>query len=320
MVASARTALRSLNSISTRKEKPRVVLLQGPVGPFFRRLHRFLERHGFEVLRICFDAGDRFFACGTECHVYSGGRQEWESWFSEFVSLADPDHVVYLRRRARDPSCSPLRRGSVRSQRDRARRRLYPSRDSSPWSEAPTTPLRPLPGSCRRTVSMPSRWICRGPISRASAACAFTALSTTRFACSSAAGRNRELFHRRFNILHEAFAWVRNYWRRAMHLRRNFSAIERLLEHHHGQYFIVPLQVAADSQMAQAARGWNSVRLIDAVLASFAQHAPDTDTWCSRFTRSSAVTRPTSTGSALLRGFLALPTASTSSTRAHWGF
>ena len=86
----------------------------------------------------------------------------------------------------------------------------------------------------------------------------------------------RELFHRRFNIFSEAFAWVRNYWRRTMHLRRNFSAIERLLEHHHAQYFIVPLQVAADSQMGQAARGWNNVRLIDAVLASFALHAPDT--------------------------------------------
>ena len=96
MVASARTALRSLFSISPRKEKPRIVLLQGPVGPFFRSLHRFLERRDFEVLRVCFDAGDRFFARGTKCHVYSGGRQEWEAWFSAFVSLADPDHIVYF--------------------------------------------------------------------------------------------------------------------------------------------------------------------------------------------------------------------------------
>src|SRR4030095_4420571 len=96
MVASARTALRSLTSNSSRKIKPRVLLLQGPVGPFFRRLHRYLERRGFEVLRICFDAGDRFNAFGTSCHVYNGGRQEWAAWLSEFVSHAEPDHVVFF--------------------------------------------------------------------------------------------------------------------------------------------------------------------------------------------------------------------------------
>ena len=73
MVASARMALRSLISISSRKEKPRVVLLQGPVGPFFRCLHRFLEQRGYEALRICFDAGDRFFALGTKSHAFGGG-------------------------------------------------------------------------------------------------------------------------------------------------------------------------------------------------------------------------------------------------------
>src|SRR5262245_13813838 len=96
MVASARMGLRSPSSISSSREKPRVLLLQGPVGPFFRRLHRFLELRGFDVSRICFDAGDRFFARGTRCHVYRGGRKEWQRWFSDFVSATQPDHIVYF--------------------------------------------------------------------------------------------------------------------------------------------------------------------------------------------------------------------------------
>jgi len=46
------------------------------------------------------------------------------------------------------------------------------------------------------------------------------------------------------------------------------------LEHHVGRYFIVPLQVAADTQMGAAALGWNNVRLIKETIASFAATAP----------------------------------------------
>jgi capsular polysaccharide export protein len=276
MVASARTALRSLFSISSRKEKPRVVLLQGPVGPFFRRLHRFLERRGFEVLRICFDAGDRFFALGTDCHVYGGGRQEWQAWFSDFVSLANPDHVVYfgaereIHRIARSVAEASgvnvisLEEGYIRPGFVTVER-------GANNSGSPIAGL--MPPDVFDVIAVDSS---RSDFRGFGRMCVHGAVYyTIRMLFSGWA--QRELFHRRFNLVHEALAWVRNYWRRTMHLGRNFSAIERLLEHHHGQYFIVPLQVAADSQMAQAARGWNSVSLIDAVLSSFALRAPETN-------------------------------------------
>jgi len=252
-----------------------VVLLQGPVGPFFRRLYRFLERRGFEVLRICFDAGDRFFALGTGSYAYGGGRQEWEAWFSDFVARANPDHVVYfgaereIHRVARAVAESSginviaLEEGYIRPGFVTVER-------SANNAASPIAGLMPPEVFDVIGVDTPGTdFKGFGPM------CVHGALYyTIRTFFSGWA--NRELFHRRFNIIHEAFAWVRNYWRRNMHLRRNFSAIESLLEHHHGQYFIVPLQVAADSQMAQAACGWNSVRLIDAVLSSFAQRTPDT--------------------------------------------
>ena len=39
----------------------RVLLLQGPIGPFFRRLARFLEERGTDVFKINFNAGDALF-------------------------------------------------------------------------------------------------------------------------------------------------------------------------------------------------------------------------------------------------------------------
>src|SRR3546814_9253370 len=53
----------------------------------------------------------------------------------------------------------------------------------------------------------------------------------------------------------------------------NFAAIQRLLEHYHQRYFLIPLQVAGDSQMGEPARGWNSARLIAETLSSFAKSA-----------------------------------------------
>jgi capsular polysaccharide export protein len=57
-------------------------------------------------------------------------------------------------------------------------------------------------------------------------------------------------------------------------LHRNFTTIEKLLEHHHARYFVVPLQVPSDTQLLAPARGWNNPKLIMAVLHSFARSAP----------------------------------------------
>ena len=273
MEESARAGLRSLQAIPSHKERPRVVLLQGPVGPFFRRLHRFLERRGYEVVRICFDAGDRFFARGTKCLVYSGGRQEWQAWFADFLSLADPDHVIYFgagrefHRVAR--SVAEASAVNVISLEEGYIRPGFVTVERSANNAAsPIAGLIPpanfdLPALERQRTDFRGF----GPM------CGHGALYYTIRTLFSGWAQ-RELFHRRFNLVQEVFAWARNYWRRTAHLRRNFAAIEKLLEHHHAQYFLVPLQVATDSQMSLAARGWNSARLIGSVLTSFALHAP----------------------------------------------
>jgi len=274
MLAIARAALHPRSSIAPRKRSPRVVLLQGPVGPFFRRLHRYLERNGFEVLRVCFDAGDRYYARGTSCYGYSGGRQEWEAWFADFVSHADPDHVIYfgsereIHRVARSVAESSgvnvisLEEGYIRPGFVTVER-------GANNAASPIAGLKPPDDFDALSVDSP-----RTDFKGFGRMCIHGAVQyTIRTLFSGWA--HRELFHRHFNYVHEVFAWVRNYWRRTMHLRRNFSAIERLLEHHHGQYFLVPLQVAGDSQLAKAARGWSNARLIDAALSSFAQNAPD---------------------------------------------
>lgn len=87
-------------------------------------------------------------------------------------------------------------------------------------------------------------------------------------------GKQRELYHRHISPLPEIFYWLRNAYRKLSAQRSDFPQIQNLLEHWDGKYFLVPLQVAADCNLQQAALGWNSHRLISAVLRSFAQTAP----------------------------------------------
>jgi capsular polysaccharide export protein len=86
--------------------------------------------------------------------------------------------------------------------------------------------------------------------------------------------KRTDLSHKNISIFSEIFYWIRNYYRKLSSQQRDFLQIQSLLEHGHGKYFLVPLQVEADSNLKHAALGWNSVRLISSVVKSFANSAP----------------------------------------------
>jgi capsular polysaccharide export protein len=274
--SAARVRFHSLRALPSGKTRPRVVLLQGPVGPFFGHLRVFLEQQHYDVLQICFNAGDRFFARGAKCFHYSTGRRDWHAWFSAFLSFAQPDHVILfgaereIHRVARTLaeqagiSVISLEEGYIRPGFITVEKGAN-NADSPIAGRLPPDDFNEALGNATKQTDFRSfgRMCVHGVV--------YYAIRTL----FSGWGQ-RELFHRRFSPMREVFAWARNYYRRGAHVDGNFATIEKLLEHHHGEYFIVPLQVAADSQMSGAALGWNTARLIDAVLLSFAQHAPAT--------------------------------------------
>ena len=83
--------------------------------------------------------------------------------------------------------------------------------------------------------------------------------------------RQSELFHKRRPSWREVPFWLRNAWRR---WTRSDRVVGRLLDDLKGRFDLVPLQVADDAQLGEAARGWSNRRLIVAAIASFASYAP----------------------------------------------
>lgn len=72
----------------------RVLLLQGPVGPFFDRLAQKLQSGGAAVDRVVFQAGDAY-----DCRVlvpipYKGPLLEWPDFFTALLKRLDTDCVV----------------------------------------------------------------------------------------------------------------------------------------------------------------------------------------------------------------------------------
>lgn len=73
------------------------LFLQGPHGPFFRQLGKWLRRTGRNrVLRINFNGGDWIDWCGRGVMNYTGTQQDWPAYIDEVIrSNAVTDLVIY---------------------------------------------------------------------------------------------------------------------------------------------------------------------------------------------------------------------------------
>lgn len=255
--------------------RARVILLQGPVGPFFGHLQEHLEESGIDVWRVCFNAGDRFYAPRRNRIDFAGSLEEWESWFAALLAKGGFTQIVLfgssrpVHRVARCVAKAVgvevlsleegyIRPGYVTVERDGN------NADSPLAGKLPpedfVSPPEPREGAIDYNSFRAMAW-------HAAIYYLIRELFST--------WRERRLFHRKVSAIAEIVYWSRNAWRRIAGQGRNFAAIQRLLEHHHHRYFIIPLQVAADSQMGEASLGWNTPRLIAETLGSFVRSAPE---------------------------------------------
>ncbi|MHA7772528.1 capsule biosynthesis protein [Roseibium sp. M-1] len=63
----------------------RVLFLQGPLSPLFRKIGQVLKSEGFAVHRINFCAGDWLHWPGSDCFAFKGTPQEWPDFFEGFL-------------------------------------------------------------------------------------------------------------------------------------------------------------------------------------------------------------------------------------------
>ncbi|MEM8649917.1 MAG: hypothetical protein AAGF54_05245 [Pseudomonadota bacterium] len=253
--------------------KPSVLLLQGPIGPFFKELQRELESQGSFTKRVIFNIADRFYSGSKNVEFFNLKPLLWESWLNNYIDAYNFDVIVLFgcereqhivaRKVAneRDIKVLSLEEGYIRPGFITAElggnNRFSPMNHffESYNSDAPVlSERRPIGGGGVANMA----WY------------AFIYFTLR------AAGRtfnSKEMRHKNRPVIKEAFFWIRNFIRKFTRSNRNNDAVNRIIENHAHDYFFVPLQVTDDMQLLNGGRGWSNLSLIESTLSSFAKNA-----------------------------------------------
>lgn len=248
----------------------RVLLLQGPVGPFFARFASDLVAAGAVVHKINFNAGDWLFYPSGE--TYRGTMQDLPSWIETRIVTLGIDLVFLF------GDCRPIHRAAhevarklgvevgvfeegyirpdfVTLERDGVNANSLMNRTPASYLEAPDRVI------ARR--SMPH---------------SFWAMVWWGFLYFTIGGFGQIFFphyrhHRPLTIM-EMFPWLLSPLRKAWYAWRERRIQARLESELHKRFFLVPLQVHNDSQVLVHADVGGVEGFIASTIASFAQHAP----------------------------------------------
>ena len=251
-----------------------VLLLQGPIGPFFKRFANELEERDFVVHKVNLNGGDKFFYRRAGAVDYTGELEHWGAFLERFIinnkigriylfgdcrsyhrvakKVAEANNVRvfvfeegYIR-----PNFITLEENGVNGYSSLLRKDLVIPKNQSKAMDESDSPKHVFVLSA--IYSMIYYW--------ASAFC------------------NRRYphyqHHRAFSWLPEGWRWVISGMRKLRYERREKEVLNKLLPEFSNNYFVCPLQVHCDMQVVVHS-SYNSIEhFIGDVLTSFAKYAP----------------------------------------------
>jgi len=257
-------------TLRLKSRQTKVLLLQGPIGPFFSELQKTLDNQGFDVKRVLFNAADRLFTHGLFTQNqrtvrFTGNASAWEQWLKKELTHNTPDCIILFgsmrpahqiaRKLASELSIETLalEEGYLRSgyitcepngnNQHSPLRNWQPNANTLPTSHAPVTINNAFLKMC---VWASLYYLCRNTFSKHS---------------------ERSLYHRKTsNSLREVITWSNSGARSLYAKAIKTSTVKKLYSDYSKQFILVPLQTPGDSQIQTASRGWSNHRLINQVL------------------------------------------------------
>ncbi|MDY7573980.1 capsular biosynthesis protein [Actimicrobium sp. CCI2.3] len=250
----------------------RILLLQGPLGPFFRRLARDLTAAGAEVSKIDFNGGDWLFS-QVGAIAFRGTRAAWPVFFEQVLDERQIDMVLLF------GDCRPLHsaahdivvargidlgvfeEGYVRP--DYITLERFGVNGHSRISRSPVFYLNTPKIEVAATVNVGNTFW-------------YAAMWAMLYYQASVLLRPwfRHYQHHRPLTMGECLPWLRGTWRKHYFARKEKGVQAALSSTLSGQYFLVALQVHNDAQL-HVHSGFGSVpTFIETVVSSFARFGP----------------------------------------------
>jgi capsular polysaccharide export protein len=257
----------------------RVLLLQGPIGPFFWRLANFLQSRGIEVVKVNLNGGDALFfpswASPGTIYTFNSSATRWRPFLRQVMGRHSIDAVVlfgdcrfYHRvaaRLARRLGVEVfvfeegyLRPDYITLARNAVNGHAGLSSDSSFYRTLPDRPIAPA-------QSMSQRAVYSGVL--------FAAL----YGLAGRLGRRRfpnYRHHRQYFSMRHGLCWVRGWLRKYLYRVHERNTLALLGGPLSNRFFLVPLQVHKDAQVLFHSPYRSIVSFIAEVVGSFAAHAP----------------------------------------------
>lgn len=254
----------------------RVLMLQGPVGPFFARLAADLTLVNAVVFKVNFNGGDWLFskhASFFEVYDFTANLAAWPEYFSNLLTNLSIDTVFLF------GDCRPihvaalkvieqrgihvgvfeegyLRPDFITLERDGVNNNSSLPSDPSFYLAQPqagsVTNAEPL-GS---TYGQATKW----------GFLYFAAASFAQFKFSN------YQHHRRLGFSDGPF-WLRSLLRKWFYRLSERHVLPKLMSEHSGNFFLVALQTRGDAQMLVHSKFESVDQFIEQVMASFSKHA-----------------------------------------------
>ena len=243
-----------------------VLLLQGPLGPFFNHLARALTEQGQAVYKVNFNGGDEYFYSQENAVNFSDATDQWPDFFLKFVRQKGISSVLvygdcrhyhdaakqlcsiekikyfafeegYLR-----PNYITFERGGVNGH--------------SPITHAEVRSYQPVHEVADEN-RMPANLLRRAVYAAAYYILAF--FKRVKYP--------EYIHHRSFSPVYEGLCWGRSFYRKSLYRLTQKSAKQVCGL---GEFFLVPLQVHNDAQIEFHSQYGSMQDFIVDVLASFA--------------------------------------------------
>lgn len=254
--------------------RQRALLLQGPVGWFFKSLQTELIRRNFDVKRVLFNSADAIYASRKNVVRFSGSLDDWQRWLKNEFSVNPPDIIILFgsnrpvhtvaRELAKihDIKVLSLEEGYLRSGYITCE--VGGNNQHSMLSHSMKDVI--AEGDVPQHANVGSSFyhlVAQGMI-----------YYLWRDFTESEA--EKQLYHRVTNTpLVDSIIWTRRMMRYWWAKIFEYRARRQILSGKKGHYIFVPLQTPGDSQLRIASRGWSNNKLVRETLRAVKETGSD---------------------------------------------
>lgn len=252
-------------------EGRKVLLLQGPVGPFFSRLAHQLRRAGAEAHKINFNAADDWFYRGPGLVRFREPAETWGRFLEEFLEARGIDTLMLFGdtrtfhrtalelARKFEITSYVFEEGYVRPDYVTMERGGVNANSNLPKDLAPYTQLareRPPPAL---------------PVKHGHGMLAWYSIVYSVALTFGASRYPHYRHHKDLNAWRMAPVWAKGFARKAWFAIAERDQLAELTSYYSKRFFLVPLQVHHDAQVVESRFGSNEAFIAE-VVDSFATH------------------------------------------------